>query len=64
MNFTLSEEQKALQDSVRKFAQTELPEIAKQIEETGHPPNIEIRKRFGELGYLGVNLSAKYGGSD
>ena len=63
MNFTLSEEQKALQDSVRKFAQTELPEIAKQIEETGHPPNIEIRKRFGELGYLGVNLSAKYGGS-
>ena len=63
MNFTLSEEQKALQDSVRKFAQTELPEIAKQIEETGHPPNMEIRKRFGELGYLGVNLSAKYGGS-
>ena len=63
MNFTLSEEQKALQDSVRKFAQTELPEIAKQIEETGRPPNIEIRKRFGELGYLGVNLSADYGGS-
>jgi alkylation response protein AidB-like acyl-CoA dehydrogenase len=24
---------------------------------------MEIRKRFGELGYLGVNLSAKYGGS-
>ena len=63
MNFTLSEEQKALQNSVRKFAQTELPEIAKQIEGTGRPPNIEIRKRFGELGYLGVNLSADYGGS-
>ena len=63
MNFNLSEEQKALQNSVRKFAQTELPEIAKQIEETGRPPNIEIRKRFGELGYLGVNLSADYGGS-
>ena len=63
MNFTLSEEQKALQNSVRKFAQTELPEIAKQIEETGRPPNMEIRKRFGELGYLGVNLSADYGGS-
>ena len=63
MNFTLSDEQQALQNSVRKFAQTELPEIAKQIEETGRPPNIEIRKRFGELGYLGVNLSADYGGS-
>ena len=63
MNFTLSEEQQALQNSVRKFAQTELPEIAKQIEETGRPPSIEIRNRFGELGYLGVNLSADYGGS-
>ena len=63
MNFNLSEEQKALQNSVRKFAQTELPEIAKQIEETGRPPSIEIRNRFGELGYLGVNLSADYGGS-
>ena len=63
MNFTLSEEQKALQNSVRKFAQTELPEIAKKIEETGRPPSIEIRNRFGELGYLGVNLSADYGGS-
>ena len=63
MNFNLSEEQKALQNSVRKFAQTELPEIAKQIEATGLPPNMEIRKRFSELGYLGVNLSAKYGGS-
>ena len=63
MDFTLSEEQKALQNSVRKFAQTELPEIAKQIEETGRPPNMEIRNRFGELGYLGVNLNAEYGGS-
>ena len=33
MNFNLSEEQKALQNSVRKFARTELPEIAKQIED-------------------------------
>ena len=63
MNFDLSEEQKALQSSVRKFAQKELQAIAKQIEETGQPPGIEIRKRYAELGYLGVNLGEEYGGS-
>ncbi len=33
MDFTLSEEQQALQASVRQFAQKELPGIAKEIEE-------------------------------
>ena len=41
MNFDLSEEQKALQSSVRKFAQTELPAIAKQIEETNRVSTVE-----------------------
>ena len=63
MNFDLSEEQKALQSSVRKFAQTELPAIAKQIEETNQPASVEIRKKYAELGYLGVNLAEEYGGS-
>ncbi len=62
MDFTLNEEQRALQDSVRQFAQRELPEIARQIEETDEPPSLELRRRFGELGYLGVNLPAEYGG--
>ena len=35
MNFDLSEEQRALQASVRKFAQNELPEVAKKVEENG-----------------------------
>lgn len=62
MDFTLSSEQQALQDSVRKFAQKELPDIAKQIEESDDPAPIELRRRYGELGYLGVNLPAQFGG--
>ena len=63
MDFTLSEEQQALQESVRRFAQKELPEIARQIEASDEPPDMELRKRFAELGYLGVNLDSSYGGA-
>ena len=62
MDFPLSPEPQALQDSVRKFAQNELPEIARQIEESDEPVSLELRKRYGELGYLGVNLPSAYGG--
>lgn len=63
MDFVLSEEQLALQASVRQFAQNELPSIAREIEETGEPPSLELRKRYAELGYLGVNLDTEYGGA-
>ena len=63
MDFTLSDQQVALKQSVQKFAQKELPDIARQIEESDEPPGIELRKRYAELGYLGVNLDEKYGGA-
>lgn len=63
MDFTLSKEQMALQQTVRKFAQQELPEIAQQIELSDEPPDITLRRRFAELGYLGVNLDEQYGGA-
>jgi len=62
MDFTLSEEQRALQESVRQFAQRELPEIAREIEQSDEPPSLELRKRYAELGYLGVNLDPRFGG--
>lgn len=62
MDFSLSEQQQALQDSVRRFAQKELPEIARAIEESDEPPSLELRHRYAELGYLGVNLEPDYGG--
>ncbi len=62
MEFSLSEEQLALQQQVRKFARKELPDIARQIEESDEPASLELRHRFAELGYLGVNLPTEYGG--
>jgi len=63
MDFNLSEEQKELQNSARKFAQNELIEIAQQIEKTDEPPSIAVRKKYAELGYLGININESYGGS-
>lgn len=62
MDFTLSDEQLALQDTVRKFAQTELPNIAVEIEKSAQPPSHELVKRYAEMGFLGVNLPEELGG--
>ncbi len=63
MDFTLTEDQAALQEAARRFAQAELPAIAKSIEESGEPPGPDVMKQFAELGYLGVNLDPGYGGA-
>jgi len=62
LDFTLSNEQIELQDSVRKFAKNELTAVAAQIELTGKPPNKKIIQKFSNMGFLGVNLPQKYGG--
>ena len=62
MDFSLSEEQRALQETVRRFARAELPEVARAVEEHDEPPGPEILARFAELGLLGVNLDPALGG--
>ncbi|MEO0730560.1 MAG: acyl-CoA dehydrogenase family protein, partial [Pseudomonadota bacterium] len=62
MDFSLNDDQRALQDTVRRFAQTELPEIAKAVERNDEPVSREIVHRYAELGLLGVNLPTAYGG--
>ena len=56
MDFSFSAEQTSLIDTVRKFANTELPDIAKSVETNDTPPSRDIVKKFAELGLLGVNL--------
>ncbi len=63
MDFTLSEEQEALRDTVRRFAQEELSGLARQVEEEDTPPGRDLLKRYAELGLLGVNLDPAYGGA-
>jgi alkylation response protein AidB-like acyl-CoA dehydrogenase len=62
MDFTLNDEQLALQESVRKFATSELMHAALAIESSGEPPGPDIRKRFADMGLLGVNLPDTLGG--
>ncbi len=62
MDFTLTEEQTALQDTVRRFARSELPAIAAEVEANDHAPGPDVLKKFADLGLLGVNLPVVYGG--
>jgi alkylation response protein AidB-like acyl-CoA dehydrogenase len=62
MDFTLSEEQTALQEMARKFAASELGETAHEVEEQDQPPSKEVVRKFAQQGLLGINLDAVYGG--
>ena len=64
MDFSLSTEQEALIDTTQKFARAELPALAKEIEKTNTPPPRSLLKRYADLGLMGVNLPAKYGGGE
>ncbi len=62
MNFELSEDQRALQETARRFAERELPALAREVEESGEPISSRWLKRYAELGVLGVNTRSEYGG--
>jgi alkylation response protein AidB-like acyl-CoA dehydrogenase len=62
MNFELSEEHKMIRDAARDFAQTELLPGVIERDETQTFPTEQIKK-LGELGFLGMMVSPKYGGS-
>jgi len=63
MDFTLSEEQQALCETVSRFAREELTAAARKVEADDQPPGPGILKRYAELGLLGVNLDPRYGGA-
>lgn len=62
MNFQLTEEQLAVQKAARDFAQNELlPGVIERDEHQKFPA--EQIKMLGELGFLGMMVDPKYGGS-
>ena len=62
MDFSLTEEQKLIQQAARDFAQNELlPEVIERDDEQRFPT--EEIKKLGELGFLGMMVDPKYGGS-
>ena len=54
MNFDLSDDQKALKEIARKFVQAELPDLAREIDDTAEPVSHDWLKRYGDMGFLGV----------
>jgi alkylation response protein AidB-like acyl-CoA dehydrogenase len=62
MNFELTEEHLAVQQAARDFAQTELlPGVIERDREEKFPA--EQIKKLGELGFMGMMVDPKYGGS-
>src|ERR1044071_9507381 len=62
MNFQLTEEQIAVQMAARDFARNELLPGVIERDEHGKFPKEQIQK-LGELGFLGMMVDPKYGGS-
>ncbi|WP_419212529.1 acyl-CoA dehydrogenase family protein [Maribacter sp. X9] len=62
MDFSLSEEQKLIQQAARDFAQTELLPNVIERDETQSFPEEQVKK-LGDLGFLGMMVDPKYGGS-
>ena len=62
MDFSLTSEQKELQSVARAFAQKEMTSVAKELEEKKEFLSDEWFDRYAEMGFLGINISKKYGG--
>ena len=58
----LTEEQLMIQDTARKFAESELKPIAEEIDRTMEYP-VEMFKKMGEIGFMGLTVPAEYGGT-
>lgn len=61
MDYQFTEEQLAVRDAAREFAQTELlPGVIERDETQSHPT--EQIKKLGELGFMGMMVDPKYNG--
>ena len=62
MDFGLTEEQRMVKGMVTRFAETEIKPIAAELDRTHRHP-VEICRKLGEIGTMGVSAPAEYGGA-
>lgn len=63
MDFNLSEQELAVQKLARDFAQNEIAPYIMKFDESQEFP-MEIAKKLGEIGFLGIIFPEEYGGSN
>ena len=65
MDMALNENQSMIQDLAKKFAATELEPVAdKLMADGGREVFLSNLKKLAELGFMGLNIDADYGGSE
>ena len=62
LDFSLNEEQLAIRDTCREFAQQEIKPLAEEMDRTGAFPYKLVRK-MADLGLLGLPFPEEYGGA-
>ena len=62
MLFTLTDEQRMIQETAREFADREIAPVADRHNREGKFP-LEIVKKLGEMGFLGMAVPEQYGGT-
>jgi butyryl-CoA dehydrogenase len=62
MDFTLNDEQVAIRDTCREFAEREIKPRAEKMDATGEFP-YDLIRQMGELGLMGIPFPEAYGGA-
>lgn len=62
MDFDLTEEQKMIQDTIRKFAREEIAPVAAENDKKGRFPR-DIFQKLADLGFMGTPIPEEYGGA-
>ena len=57
MQFSLTDEQTMIQDTARRFAETELSPVAALLEDANERPTyLKNLKKLAEIGFMGLNI--------
>ena len=69
MDLSLTEEQKLIQQTARRFAEVELQPNAAQLDRQESPEKdrkifLQNLRALAELGFMGLNVSSDYGGTE